>query len=84
LPLSDDVTAVHAVALAQNRIARQLWEQPDILKHQVAQFARARFGASSERLPVSQAELFADTVTVPVPPPLHPTHRTCAHQIRLS
>lgn len=66
--LPDDVTAVAAVALEQNRIARQLWEQLDILKHQVAQFARARFGASSEQLP-GQAELFVDTVTVPVPPP---------------
>jgi transposase len=66
--LPDDVTAIQAVALEQNRIARQLWEQLDILKHQVAQFARARFGASSEQLP-GQAELFVDTVTLPVPPP---------------
>jgi transposase len=63
-----DVTAIQSIALEQNRIARQLWEQLDILKHQVAQFARARFGASSEQLP-GQAELFVDTVTVPVPPP---------------
>ena len=66
--LPHDVTAIQSIALEQNRIARQLWEQLEILKHQVAQFARARFGASSEQLP-GQAELFVETVTVPVPPP---------------
>ncbi len=66
--LPKDAAAITAIALEQNRIARQLWEQLEILKHQVAQFARARFGASSERLP-GQAELFAETVALPVPPP---------------
>jgi len=70
--LPDSVTAIQSVALEQNRIARQLWEQLDMLKHQVAQFARARFGASSEQLPV-QAELFVDNVTIPVPPPVPAT-----------
>ena len=66
--LPDDVVAVRAIALAQNQIARQLWEQLEIVKHQLAQFMRARFGASSEQLS-GQAELFVDTVALPVPPP---------------
>jgi transposase len=65
--LPDDVAAVSAIALAQNQIARQLWEQLEIVKHQLAQFMRARFGASSEQL-TGQADLFVDTVTLPVPP----------------
>lgn len=66
--LPNDVTAVQAVALEQNRIACEFWQQIEILKHQIAQFTRARFGASSEQLP-GQGDLFADTVTIPVPPP---------------
>jgi len=31
--LPDDVTAIQAVTLEQNRVARQLWEQLDILKN---------------------------------------------------
>jgi transposase len=67
--LSDDINAVKAIALEQNRIARQLWEQIEILKHQIAQFTRARFGASSEQR-VGQAELFIETVALPAPPPV--------------
>jgi transposase len=77
--LPDDIHAIKAIALEQNRMARQLWEQLDMLKHQVAQLARARFGASSEQLP-GQAELFIDTVTVPVPPPVPGT--TVAGHVR--
>lgn len=43
-----------------------------MLKHQLARFVRARFGASSKQLP-GQGDLFADTVTIPVPPPLPAT-----------
>jgi transposase len=66
--LPDDVNAIQAIALEQNRIACQFWQQIEILKHQIAQFTRARFGASSEQLS-GQGDLFADTVTIPVPPP---------------
>lgn len=66
--LPDDLDAVKAVALLQNRLARQMWEQMEILKHQLAQFTRARFGASSEQL-AGQAELFVETVALPTPPP---------------
>ena len=77
--LPDDVTAVAAIALAQNRIARELWEQLEILKHQIAQFVRARFGVSSEQLP-GQAELFADIVALPVPPT--PAETTVSSHVR--
>jgi transposase len=75
--LPDDIRAVKGVALDQNRIARQLWEQIEILKHQLAQFTRARFGASSEQLH-GQAELFTETASLPVPPPA-PETKVAAH-----
>jgi transposase len=65
--LPDDVNAIKALALEQNRMARHYWEQLEILNHQIAQFRRARFGASSEQLP-GQADLFIESVTLPVPP----------------
>ncbi len=65
--LPDDLAAVRSIALEQHQIARQLWEQLEIVKHQLAQFVRARFGASSEQLG-GQADLFVDTVVLPVPP----------------
>ena len=55
LPVEPD--ALQAFALEQNRLARVLWEQLEILQHQIAQSNRARFGVSSERL-AGQAELF--------------------------
>lgn len=66
--LPNDVTAVQAVALEQNRIACEFWQQIELLKYQIAQFTRAHFGASSEQLP-GQGDLFADTVTTPEPAP---------------
>lgn len=54
LPIEPD--ALRAFALEQNRLARVLWEQLEILQHQIAQLNRARFGVSSERL-AGQAEL---------------------------
>lgn len=66
--LPNDIAAVQAIALEQNRIAHQLWRQIDILKHQIAQLTRARFGASSEQSP-GQGDLFTDIVTIAVPPP---------------
>jgi transposase len=77
--LPNDIDAVKAVALHQNRIARQLWEDVEILKHQIAQFTRARFGASSEQL-IGQAELFIENVTLPTPPPVPRT--TVAGHVR--
>ncbi|MFC4524983.1 transposase, partial [Cupriavidus pinatubonensis] len=65
--LPADLEAVRTLALEQNRLARTLWEQLEILKHQVAQLNRAQFGASSERLP-GQAELFAQPLDLPSPP----------------
>jgi hypothetical protein len=65
--LPADLEAVRTLALEQNRVARALWEQLEILKHQIAQLNRARFGASSERLP-GQAELFAAPLDLPSPP----------------
>ena len=65
--LPSDVNAVQAVALEQNRLAVEFWQQIEILKHQVAQFTRARFGASSEQTS-GQADLFEGPVTIPVPP----------------
>jgi transposase len=59
--------ALQAFALEQNRLARVLWEQLEILQHQIAQLNRARFGVSSERL-VGQAELFDAATDLPVPP----------------
>jgi Transposase C of IS166 homeodomain len=56
-----------AFALEQNRLARVLWEQLEILQHQIAQLNRARFGVSSERL-VGQAELFDAATDIPAPP----------------
>jgi len=53
LPVEPD--ALQAFALEQNRLARSLWEQLEILQHQIAQLNRARFGVSSERL-AGQAE----------------------------
>ena len=66
--LPDDIDSVKTVALDQNRIAHQLWEQNEILKHQIAQFVRARFGTSSEQLS-GQAELFVEALALPTPPP---------------
>ncbi len=43
--LPADLEAVRTLALEQNRLARTLWEQLEILIN------RAQFGASSERLP---------------------------------
>ncbi|MGT2460343.1 IS66 family transposase (plasmid) [Cupriavidus basilensis] len=65
--LPADLEAVRTLALEQNRVARALWEQLEILKHQIAQLNRAQFGASSERLP-GQAELFAAPLDLPAPP----------------
>ncbi len=65
--LPTDPDAIRALALEQNRLACTLWEQLEILKHQVAQLNRAQFGASSERLP-GQAELFAQPLDLPTPP----------------
>lgn len=65
--LPADLEAVRTLALEQNRVARALWEQLEILKHQIAQLNRAQFGASSERLP-GQAELFAAPLDLPLPP----------------
>ena len=65
--LPGDLAAVRSIALAQHQFARQLWEQLEIVKHQLSQFVRARFGASSEQLG-GQADLFVDTVVLPVPP----------------
>lgn len=65
--LPADPDAVRALALEQNRVARALWEQLEILKHQIAQLNRAQFGASSERLP-GQAELFTQPLDLPSPP----------------
>ncbi|MGO4815603.1 hypothetical protein AB4156_39495 [Cupriavidus sp. 2MCAB6] len=47
--LPADLEAVRTLTLEQNRVARALWEQLEILKHQIAQLNRAHFGASSER-----------------------------------
>jgi hypothetical protein len=65
--LPTDPDAIRALALEQNRLACTLWEQLEILKHQVAQLNRAQFGARSERLP-GQAELFAQPLDLPTPP----------------
>lgn len=65
LPVEPD--ALQAFALEQNRLARVLWEQLEILQHQIAQLNRARFGVSSERL-MGQAELFDAATDIPVPP----------------
>lgn len=65
LPVEPD--ALQAFALEQNRLARALWEQLEILQHQIAQLNRARFGVSSERL-AGQAELFDAATDIPVPP----------------
>ncbi|MEQ5841405.1 IS66 family transposase [Paraburkholderia acidicola] len=65
LPVEPD--ALQAFALEQNRLARVLWEQLEILQHQIAQLNRARFGVSSERL-AGQAELFDAAAEIPVPP----------------
>jgi transposase len=65
LPVEPD--ALQAFALEQNRLARVLWEQLEILQHQIAQLNRARFGVSSERL-AGQAELFDAATDIPVPP----------------
>jgi transposase len=77
--LPDEIDDVKTIALHQNRIARQLWEQVEILKYQIAQLTRARFGVSSEQL-VGQAELFIDTVSLPTPPPVSGT--TVAGHVR--
>ena len=60
------------IAIEQNRVAHDLWTQVELLKHQLAQFIRARFGASSEQL-LGQGDLFAESVTIPVPPALPAT-----------
>ncbi|OXC78563.1 IS66 family transposase [Caballeronia sordidicola] len=65
LPVEPD--ALQAFALEQNRLARVLWEQLEILQHQIAQLNRARFGVSSERL-AGQAELFDAATDIPAPP----------------
>lgn len=65
--LPREFDALRAFALEQNRHVCALWEQLQILQHQIAQLNRARFGASSERL-AAQAELFDAPVDVPVPP----------------
>ncbi|WP_367395173.1 transposase [Cupriavidus sp. Agwp_2] len=65
--LPADLDAVRALPLEQNRLARTLWEQLEILKHQIAQLNRAQFGASSERLP-GQVKLFAQPLDLPTPP----------------
>lgn len=65
--LPREFDALRAFALEQNRHVCALWEQLQILQHQIAQLNRARFGASSERL-AAQAELFDTPVEVPVPP----------------
>lgn len=75
--LPDDLNAVKAIALEQNRLARQWWEQVELLKYQLAQHVRARFGASSEQL-MRQGELFAETVSVTVPPEA-PDTKVAAH-----
>jgi hypothetical protein len=49
--LPPDFDAMRRIALDQNRIAHDLWTQVELLKHPLAQFVRARFGASSEQLP---------------------------------
>lgn len=70
--LPSDLDAVRGIALDQNRIAHDLWLQVELLKHQLAQLVRARFGASSEQL-AGQGDLFSETVAIPVPPPLPAT-----------
>lgn len=75
--LPDDVNAVKAIALEQNRLARQWWEQVELLKHQLAQHVRARFGVSSEQL-MQQGELFAEPVCLIVPPAA-PDTKVAAH-----
>ncbi|WP_051103774.1 IS66 family transposase [Paraburkholderia sp. WSM4179] len=65
LPVEPD--ALQAFALEQNRLACVLWEQLEILQHQIAQAKRVRFGVSSERLSC-QAELFDAATELPVPP----------------
>ena len=70
--LPSDFDAMRRIALEQNRIAHDLWTQVELLKHQLAQFVRARFGASSEQLP-GQGDLFTESVAIPVPPALPAT-----------
>jgi transposase len=70
--LPPDLDAMRSIALEQNRMAHDLWTQVELLKHQLAQFVRARFGASSEQIP-GQGDLFAESVTIPVPPALPAT-----------
>ncbi|CCD38144.1 unnamed protein product [Candidatus Paraburkholderia kirkii UZHbot1] len=65
LPLEPE--ALQAFALEQNRLACALWEQLEILQHQLAQLNRAGCGARSERL-AGQAELFDATTDLPIPP----------------
>ena len=65
LPVEPD--ALQAFALEQNRLARVLWEQLEILQYQIAQLNRGRFGVSSERL-AGQAELFDAATDIPAPP----------------
>jgi hypothetical protein len=47
--LQPELDAMRRIALEQNRIAHDLWTHVELLKHQLAQFVRARFGASSEQ-----------------------------------
>ncbi|CAJ4319737.1 hypothetical transposase [Burkholderia pseudomallei] len=70
--LPREFDALRAFALEQNRHVCALWEQLQILQHQIAQLNRARFGASSERL-TAQADLFDAPVDVPVPPQVEGT-----------
>lgn len=53
--------------LQRDRMIETLASQLESLRHQILALRRARFGASSEKLS-GQAELFAETVSLPTPP----------------
>jgi transposase len=78
--LPDELPALKAVALHQNQLARQFWEQVEILRYQIAQLTRARFGTSAEHL-AGQAELSAETVALPTPPAV-PDSQVAGHMRR--
>jgi transposase len=74
-PNADEAARVHELlAERDEQIARrdqtiaELRAQLESLQQQILALRRAHFGAKSERL-VGQAELFCETVSVPLPPP---------------
>lgn len=73
------VCELRDLLLQRDRMIETLASQLESLRHQILALRRAQFGASSEKLS-GQAELFAETVSLPTPP--EPETRSVTYERR--